>query len=219
MDLPRESAPVTPITVAIVDDDVMVRTLVTRLLRRHSDLAIVGVFADGQQAWTALAGKPPEVVVADISMPVMGGAELTALLRERHPDTRVHAFTGLADEQSVSSMLRAGASGVVYKEAAVDSLADAIRATRAGLSVLSPRFSNRLVRPEAPTLTATEQAVLELVSQGMTNDQIARRVHLTTDGVKYHVAGLSRKLNVANRTMLAVAAVELGISTSGRHQS
>ncbi|MFT3861932.1 response regulator [Micropruina sp.] len=209
---------VAPITVAVVDDDLIVRTLVSDLLSQHSDLAIVGVHADGRDAWEALQRRPADVVVADISMPNLDGAQLTALLREHQPTTRVLAFTSLADEQSVSSMLRAGASGVVYKAAPVSSLADAIRATHAGLSVLSPRFSNRLVRPEAPALSETEQAVLALVSQGLTNDQIARRVHLTADGVKYHIAGLSRRLNVTNRTMLAVVAVEMGITASGRRQ-
>lgn len=217
MDLPDQPSAVSdsPITVAFVDDDVLVRTIVEDLLTQHDDLAIVGTYADGHAAWAALKTHPPQVVVADISMPVMGGAELTALLRAHHPHTRVLAFTSLADELSVAAMLPAGASGVVYKEASVAALADAIRATRAGLSVLSPRFSSRLARPEPPPLSAIEQAVIELVSQGMTNDQIARRVHLSADGVKYHVAGLCRKLGVANRTMLAVAAVELGLATPG----
>lgn len=218
MDLPREPAAVTgAISVAFVDDDLIVRTIVGDLLRRHDDLLIVGIYADGRDAWAALETQSVDVVVADISMPNLGGAELTALLRAHHPTTRVLAFTSLADEQSVSSMMRAGASGVVYKEAPVASLADAIRATHAGLSVLSPRFSNRLVRPEAPALNGTEQTVLALVSQGMTNEQIARRVHLSADGVKYHVAGLSRKLGVTNRTMLAVAAVELGLAGGDQH--
>lgn len=216
MDQSRHSPGVkTPITVMIVDDDLLVRTTVSELLAQHRDLRVIGLFESGQAALAAAAARPPDVMVVDISMPSMNGAELTRLLRGQHPDTHVLAYTSLADEQSLSDMLKAGAAGVVYKEASVSAVADAIRATRAGLSVLSPRFSSRLARPEPEEpLSATEMAILRLVSRGMTNEQIGDDIHLSPSTIKYHITKLAEKLGASNRVTLAVAAVRLGLDRS-----
>ncbi len=201
-----------PITVTLVDDDLLVRNIVSELLRKHQDLRVVGVFATAREALAAAAENPPDVMVVDISMPGMGGVELTRLVRERHPAVRVMAYTSLADERSVSGMLNAGAVGVVYKEASIDAVANAIRTTCAGLSVLSPRFSRRLALPEVgEALAATEIEILRLVSRGLTNDQIGAAVHLSPSTVKYHITRLTEKLGVTNRVTLAVAAVKLGL--------
>lgn len=121
-------------------------------------------------------------------------------------------YTSLADERSVSEMLSAGAAGVIYKEASISALADAIRATHSGLSVLSPRFSKSLAHlPLEESLSDTEVKILRLVSQGLTNEQIAPLVYLSPSTVKYHLARLSTKLGGRNRVTLAVAAVQLGL--------
>lgn len=207
-----------PIDVMVVDDDLLVRTTVARMLALQRDLRVIGVFGGGHAALAAAADHPPDVMVVDISMPTMSGAELTRLARERHPGTKFLAYTSMADEQSIGGMLNAGAAGVVYKDASVGALADAIRATHSGLSVLSPRFSNRLARsqPDEP-LSETETEIMRLVSRGMTNEQIGSLVNLSPSTVKYHIARLSEKLGAHNRVTLAVAAVHLGLV--GRSQT
>jgi DNA-binding NarL/FixJ family response regulator len=219
MDRPRHHPTLNPrITVMLVDDDLLVRTTASDLLGRHRDLAVIGVFADGHDALLAAATSPPDVMVVDISMPAMSGSELTRRVREQHPATHVLAYTSLADEQSLSEMLNAGAAGVVYKEASVGSVADAIRATHVGLSVLSPRFSSRLARPELEEpLTDTETDILRLVSRGMTNEQIGDHINLSPSTVKYHITKLTERLGANNRVTLAVAAVHLGLV--GRSQA
>lgn len=200
------------ITVMLVDDDPVVLNVVGNLLHEYSDLRVVGAFANGEDALGAAYADPPHVMVVDISMPTLSGAEVTRRALDQSPGIHIMAYTSLADSRSLSEMMSAGATGVIYKDASIAAVADAIRATRSGLSVLSPRFTRR-VTPPAPEipLSDTERAILRHVSEGLTNDQIGRRVHLTSDGVKYHISSLSRKLGATNRVTLAVVAVQLGI--------
>lgn len=204
-----------PITVMIVDDDHLVCATVARLLGRRRDLRVIEAFTSGFAALDAAVAQPPNVMVVDISMPAMGGRELTLRGRELLAGTRFIAYTSLADERSISGVLQAGAAGVVYKDAPVEALADAIRATHAGLSVLSPRFCREHAQPRpVEDFSETEATVLHLVSLGMTNDQIAQRVGLSASTVKYHIARLSERLGANNRVTLAVAAVQLGLAGS-----
>ncbi|MDF1486829.1 response regulator transcription factor [Tessaracoccus caeni] len=197
----------------IVDDDLLVRTMAAMLLEPRNDLHIRGTFSSGPEALAAATDNPPDVMVVDISMPHMSGIELTTQARKRLPETRVLAYTSLADQQSVSAMLRAGASGVVYKEASVGALADAIVTTHSGLAVLSPCFSKTLpVQEPKEQLSATESELLRLVSQGLTNEQIAPKVCLSASTVKYHLSKLSEKLGARNRVALAVTAVRMGLA-------
>lgn len=202
-----------PVTVMIVDDDLLVRTMVTQLLEPHPGLRILGAFSGGQNALLAATDNPPDVMVIDISMPGMNGVQLTQLIRKRLPGTKVLAYTSLANEQTASAMLRAGASGVVYKDASVGGLADAIRTTHSGLSVLSPRF-NRPTLPSRPSepLSETQRQLLRLVSRGLTNEQIAPLLQLSPSTVKYHLSKLSEKFGTRNRVALAVTAVHLGLT-------
>ncbi len=213
MDNPRHDPAVrAPITVMLVDDDLLVRRIVLELLTRHPDIRVAGVFGCGRDALEAAIADPPGVMVVDIAMPGMDGAELTRLVLAERPQVRILAYTSFADEQSLSNMLNAGASGVVYKEASVSAVADAIRATSAGLSVLSPRFSNRLARPETDqSLTDMEVQILRLISRGMTNEQIGAVVSLSPSTIKYHITKLAETLGASNRVTLAVAAVRLGL--------
>lgn len=213
MDQSRRHAAVrSPITVMVVDDDLFVRQSVSELLGVHRDLRLTGVHASERQALSAALSQPPDVMVVDIAMPGMGGVELTRRLREQIPGIRVLAYTSLAGEQSLSDMLNAGAAGVVYKESSIAAVADAIRATAAGLSVLSPRFSSRLARPQLDVpLSSFEVEILQLISRGLSNEQIGAAVSLSPWTIKYHVAKLMEKLGATSRVTLAVAAVQLGL--------
>lgn len=200
------------IKVVVVDDDLLVRTMVGQLLATHRDIQVVGNFGTGAEALNAVSLDPPDVMIVDIAMPTMTGPELVRAVRAINSDVKFLVYTSVPDEQALSDVLSAGAGGVVYKDASVGALADAIRATCAGLSVLSPRFSNRLVRPRTDDpLSGTEVEILRLVARGMTNEQIGPKVGLRPSTVKYHISRLSEKLGVHNRVTLAVAAVHLGL--------
>lgn len=214
MDEPRHHSGVAPATtVMIVDDDLLVRTTVCHLLTGCRGIRIVAVFSNGSEALAALGHSAPDVMLVDIAMPGMNGAELTRLIRSRHPQTRVLAYTSLASQDTLSDMLNAGAAGVVYKEASVGALAHAIRTVHGGLSVFSPRYSARLARPELDKpLTPTETDILSLLSKGLSNEQISELVHLSPSTVKYHITKLTDKLGATNRVTLAVAAIRLGLT-------
>jgi DNA-binding NarL/FixJ family response regulator len=197
----------------IVDDDLLVRSMLADLLRSYRDIQIVNTFADGAEALKSVVADPPDVMLVDVSMPEgMGGPELTRLIRERAPSIQILALTSLTDDKTVSAMLRAGALGFLFKDTTYDAVADAIRAARSGLSVLTPQAGNRLatqVNPDdAPALTDTEAKILKLVAEGLTNDQIAKEVYLSPSTVKYHVGMLTDKLGATNRVTLAVRAGE-----------
>ncbi|MFT3862135.1 response regulator [Micropruina sp.] len=202
------------ITVMIVDDDLLVRRTVQQLLREHPDMRVLATFANGHDALAALSTSQPDIMLVDMAMPYLSGGELTRMIKKDYPEIHILAYTSLSDQQSVADMLTAGAAGVVYKEASIDAVADAIRATCAGLAVLSPRFSQKLKRPYVDTpLSDTEVEILRLLTRGMSNEQISTQVRLSANTVKYHLNRLCEKLGAHNRVTLAVAATRLGVDT------
>ena len=216
MDDPRQSptgaAPT--IQVVIVDDDLLVRSMLAKLLGSYPDLHITNTYADGAQALEAARANPPDVMLVDVSMPEgMSGPELTGLLREHAPSVKVLALTSLTNEETVSVMLRAGALGFLFKDTSYEAVADAIRAARSGLSVLTPKARDRLATPlrpeDTPQLSETEGRILKRVGEGLTNEQIAQQVYLSPSTVKYHIGMLTEKLGATNRVTLAVRAGEL----------
>lgn len=214
MDDPRQNptgrAPA--IRVVIVDDDMLVRSMLADLLRSYPDLSITNTYEDGAEALESVLADPPDVMLVDVSMPKMSGPELTRLVREKAPSVQILALTSLTDERTVSEMLHAGALGFLFKDTSYEAVADAIRAARSGLSVLTPKARDRLatsVDNEAPELTEMESRILSLVAEGLTNEKIAQQVYLSPSTVKYHVGMLTEKLGATNRVTLAVRAGEL----------
>ncbi len=203
------------IRIVLVDDDLRVRSDIAQLLAQRHDFDLVGAFSRGRDALAAVADLKPDCLLVDVMMPGMNGVELTRLARAQHPGLHVLGYTSLASEEVVSQMLKVGGAGVVYKDAPIEALADAIRATMAGLSVLSPRYRDRLIHeaPDEP-LTGTEVEVLHLVSRGWMNDRIGEHLGLSPSTIKYHIAKLTEKLGADNRVTLAVAAVRLGLDRS-----
>nr|WP_300145852.1 response regulator transcription factor [Propionicimonas sp.] len=215
MDDPRQNptGSTAVIKVVIVDDDMYVRTALAKLLDAYPDLHITNTYQHGAEALEAARADPPDVMLVDVAMPGMSGAELTALIREQVPSVRVLALTSLTSQETVSDMHCAGALGFLYKDTSHDAVADAIRAARSGLSVLTPKVRDRLTAPlrpeDAPRLTETESRILKLLAEGLTNKRIAEQVYLSEATVKYHIGILTKKLDATNRVTLALRAGEL----------
>ena len=214
MDDPRQNptgrAPA--IRVVIVDDDMLVQSMLADLLRSYPDLNITNTYEDGAEALESVLADPPDVMLVDVSMPKMSGPELTRLVREKAPSVQILALTSFTDERTVPEMLHAGALGFLFKDTSYEAVADAIRAARSGLSVLTPKARDRLatsVDNEAPELTEMDSRILSLVAEGLTNEKIAQQVYLSPSTVKYHVGMLTEKLGATNRVTLAVRAGEL----------
>jgi DNA-binding NarL/FixJ family response regulator len=201
------------IDVLVVDDHALMRAGLSGLVASAGDMRVVGVAADGAEALTAVADLAPQVVLMDLSMPVMDGVAATRRIGVDHPDVQVLVLTSFSDEERVLDVLDAGAVGYVLKDAEPASLLDAVRAAARGHSPLDPRVAGALLharRRAAPSheLTDREEEVLRLVGLGMANKQIARRLGIREGTVKAHLTSVFQRIGVRDRTSAALWARE-----------
>jgi DNA-binding NarL/FixJ family response regulator len=204
------------IRVLIVDDHSVVREGLRMLLSRDPDLEVVGEAADGTQAIEQARWLRPDVVVMDLLLPVLDGIAATRAIRTQLPETEVLALTSVLENATVVEVIRAGAIGYLLKNTRVDELRSAIKAAAAGHVQLSPQASAfllgavRVPQPPDP-LTPRELEVLRLLAQGHSNKEIARRLHLAGETVKFHLRHILAKLGVQSRTQAVLVAMRLGI--------
>ncbi len=215
------AAPV--IRIVIADDHVLVRQGIRAFLETCTDLAIVGE-ADSADSVAALCARlTPDVALVDLVMPG-GGVEATRAVRAASPATQVMILTSFEDEQKIVDAIKAGALPYLLKDADADALADAVRRTARGESMLHPRIAARLLRNmrqpaarEDPAAAALERLsqregeVLGLMADGCTNLQIAERLGIGEKTVKTHVSNVLSKLGLTDRTQAAVFAWRVGI--------
>ena len=207
--------------VVIVDDHEVFRRGLVPLLEERGIRVIgeAGLAADGIQQASDLS---PNVVLMDLNMPGMSGIQATQRLSAAAPLVRVLVLTVVADQQNVTDALLAGACGYLVKDASIDQIVEGIKAAARGESLISPRIASQLVRrlrepPEVEPalagaeLTPRELEVLEMLSRGMDNPEIAQALYLSQHTVKNHVSSILVKLQVANRIQAAVRAVRKGL--------
>lgn len=201
------------IRVLVVDDHAVVRGGLEQLLATADGIELVGTASDGQEAIDRVEEVAPDVVLMDLSMPVLDGIEATRRIAEAHPDVHVVALTSFSDNRRILEVLRAGATGYVLKHAGPDELLGAIRAAYEGGSPLDPKAARvlldaqRVLRP-AQDLSAREEEVLRLVAGGLANKQIARRLGISERTVKAHLTSVFHRLGVTDRTQAALWARE-----------
>jgi two-component system, NarL family, response regulator NreC len=200
------------IKVLLVDDHTLLRQGLRAILEREADIRVVGEASDGRDALRKATALRPDVVVMDISMPRVSGVEATRSIRSQLPDTRIVTLSMHEGEDYVESVLRAGATGYVLKDAPAKDLVTAIRAAREGGIHLDPRISASVVaryletrppeepRPATPEipLTPREVEVLKLIASGQTNRAIAKHLTLSIKTVEAHRTRIMSKLNVHN---------------------
>jgi DNA-binding NarL/FixJ family response regulator len=196
------------IRVLVVDDHRLVRAGLVTLLQACADVQVAGEAADGQQALELARAQRPDVVLMDLSMPVLDGVAATSRLCAELPDTRVIALTSFSDRQRVTDVLAAGAIGYLLKDCAPEELQSAIQAAAAGHTPLDARVAGALLPsrtpPAAQRLSDRERDVLRLVASGMANKQIARALGITESTVKAHLGSVFRHLGVTDRTSAAM---------------
>lgn len=203
---------VTPIRVMIVDDQPVVRSGLSAFLMVHPDLEMVGEASDGARAVRLCPLLRPDVILMDLMMPQMDGAEATQIIREHYPHIQIIALTSFKEKELVQRVLDAGAIGYLLKNISSNELADAIRSAYSGRPTLSPEATQVLI--EATTnrhkhvlgddLTEREQEVLELMVEGLNNTQIAEQLVVSRSTVKFHVSNILSKLESSSR-MEAIA--------------
>ncbi|MGU3503277.1 response regulator [Mycobacterium sp. C31M] len=201
--------------VLIADDQRLVRAGLRMLCESTADVEVVGEAADGAQAVRLSSELRPDVILMDLRMPGVDGITATGHVMAARPAAKVLVITTFDDDEHLYPALAAGAAGFLVKDTDPADLLDAIRRTAAGDFVLSPHLLQRLVsraveagvtpsRGDDVTLTAREEDVLPLVVDGLSNQEIADRLHLGVTTVKTHVANLMEKLGAQNRVQLAV---------------
>jgi DNA-binding NarL/FixJ family response regulator len=200
-----------PARVVVADDQTVVREGIVMLLGLLPGIEVVGAVCDGEEAVRAVAELAPDVVLMDLRMPRCDGAEATRRIRAEYPGTQVVVLTTFADDESLFPALRAGARGYLTKDAGGDEIVRAVRDVMSGDAGLSPSVQRRLLerlsepepqpaRVEAPDgLTARETEVLVLIAEGLSNQEIARRLHVSTATVKTHINNLFAKTGVNGR--------------------
>ena len=190
-----------PIRILIADDHALLRRGLATLLGFNKDIAVVGDAKNGEEAVKAAIKLKPDVVVMDLSMPVMDGVEATRQIREVLPDTHVLILTSYSTSVDVSRAMEAGASGAFVKDAEDERLVDAIRTVAAGGTAFSPEIE-ALVRsdPHPPELTERQRKILDDTSKGLSSEQIAARLGISAYAVNQHLDVIRRKLGAQNRT-------------------
>jgi DNA-binding NarL/FixJ family response regulator len=197
-----------PIGVLVVDDHQMVRAGIAALLGATDDILVVGQAGDGQEAVEVASSVTPDVVLMDLSMPVVDGVEATRRILAATPDVKVVVLTSFSDRERVSDALAAGAVGYLLKDCDPADLLAAVRSAAAGHVPLDPRVARVLLptgqaRP-GDEMSPRELEVLRLVAQGLANKQIGRRLGISERTVKAHLGRVFRALGVADRTSAAL---------------
>jgi DNA-binding NarL/FixJ family response regulator len=217
------------IRVAVVDDQALVRSGFTVLLRSADDIEVVGEAADGAEAVALVERERPDVVLMDVRMPEMDGIEATRQILGRSGETRVLILTTFDLDEYVYEGLRAGASGFLLKDTLPDELLAAVRVVAAGESLLAPKITTRVIadfvqrpveverqpHPGLESLTEREHEVLIAVARGQSNAEIAESLYMSPATAKTHVSRLLSKLHSRDRAQLVVIAYESGVVTPG----
>jgi len=195
-----------PIEVVIVDDHNIVRSGLGAFLMVFDDLEFVGEAGSGQEAVRLCDQVQPDVVLMDLVMPGMDGAQATRIIREKRPDIQVIALTSFKEQALVEGALEAGAIGYLLKNVDADELAGAIRSVHAGRPSLAPEATQALIQASTGPakrqyqLTEREQEVLALMVPGLSNPEIAARLVVSKSTIKCHVSSILSKLGVSTRT-------------------
>lgn len=203
------------IRLLIVDDHLVVREGLKGMLSGQSDFAIVGEADDGAQAVSLATRLQPDVVLMDLRMPGVDGVDAIRQIKAQQPQTHVLVLTTYGSDADIVRAIEAGATGYLLKDTPRRELFRAVRAAAQGESVLAPTVASRLMTrmrsPAEESLTAREIEVLQWVSQGASNKEIGKVLHISEATVKTHLTHIFSKLGVADRTAAVTVALERGI--------
>ncbi len=212
------------IRILLVDDHQIVLKGISFFLSMQTDFELVGEAHNGQEAVDLAGELQPDIVLMDLHMPVMDGIEASKLIGERYPGIKVLVLTSFSDRSHIVPALQTGAIGYMLKEVEPDQLVEAIRSAHKGNIQLHPDISNAIVmqltpaaaetkvlpgREELESLTPRELEVLEQLTKGHSNKEIAQSLIIAEKTVKTHVSSILSKLNLSDRTQAALFAVHL----------
>ncbi|WP_406246022.1 response regulator [Microbacterium sp. M] len=208
------------IRVFVVDDQELVRAGIVATVRAQDDMEVIGEAADGEQAVRGILRTHPDVVLMDLQMPIVDGVEAIRRLRAAEADAALIALTTFDTDDNVFRALHAGASGFLVKDASVDDVVAAIRSAVGGDAVLSPTVASHVVAQflafapdpvrraaEREALAPREIEIVGMIAEGLSNAEIAGRLHLSEATVKTHVGRVLTKIGLRDRVQIAVWAL------------
>lgn len=208
------------IKVLIVDDHEMVRLGISSYLGVQDDITVVGEADDGQEGYDKALALRPDVILMDLVMPNLNGVEATKQILHDWPEARVIILTSFIDDELVYPAIEAGAASYILKTSTAEEIADAIRQTAEGQTVMEPTVSDKIKNRDKgganlyDDLTTREREVLKLIASGKSNQEIADELFITLKTVKTHVSNILAKLEVDDRTKAAIYAFKHGIVKS-----
>lgn len=207
------------IRVLLADDHTMLRQSLGRALTEHA-LEVVGEAGDGEEAARLAVELLPDVVLMDVSMPVLDGVEATRVIRDQAPAVQVVILTMHADKGVLDRAIRAGAVGYLVKDCTIDEVVRTIEQATSGETALSPELAGAMlaeaVKPLAGVapdsiISKREEEVLQLIAEGLSTTEVASRLYISVKTVKNHLASVYQKLDSRDRTQAVVRAVRMGI--------
>jgi NarL family two-component system response regulator LiaR len=214
--------PTEKIKVLIVDDHQVVRQGLRTFLELHEDISVVGEAGDGATAVERAGQLKPDVILMDLVMPQGDGIAATRQIKALHPQSKVIALTSFTEDDKVFPAIQAGASSYLLKDVSPDDLVEAIRAVHHGEARLHPDIARKLMEqvsqkaapaPQAAAtgLTEREREVIQLVAQGRSNHEISGALVISDKTVKTHISNILNKLDLEDRTQLAIYAIKNGL--------
>ena len=219
------------IRVLIVDDQELFRESLKVVLSVSPGIEVIGAASGVQEALKSAAAGRPDVVLMDIRMPGMDGVEGTRLIKERHPHMKVVVLTTFDDDEYVFGALKNGASGYLLKGSSVSELSRAIQIVHEGGAMLNPEIASKAIqqfssmargaaslqvdRQGEAELSRSERQMIQAVGRGLSNKEIARELCLSEGTVRNTVSGILSKLDLRDRTQLAIWAVQTGAVNPG----
>jgi DNA-binding NarL/FixJ family response regulator len=208
--------------VLVCDDQAIVRDGLELLLKLETDIEVVGAAQDGAEAVEMVDKFLPDLVLMDLKMPGINGVEATRRICSSHPAIKVLVLTTFDDDEWVFDAIRAGAAGYILKDTPREKVIEAIRGTLFGKSYVDPAVVGKLLqhvssKQEEPQslltdkLTTREVDVLRAISHGLSNSDIAARLHLSEGTVRNHISAIFAKLEITDRTQAAIIAIRHGL--------
>jgi NarL family two-component system response regulator LiaR len=210
------------IRLLIVDDHTIVRKGIKVLVATEKDMRVVGEAENGAEAVEKAASLKPDVILMDLVMPRMDGIEATSRITAQQPGARILVLTSFAADDKVFPAVKAGALGYLLKDSSPEQLLEAIRQVYRGEPSLEPAIARKVLqelsnpgqgKPTAEPLTQRELEVLRLISQGLSNKEIAAKIFVAEWTVRTHVSNVLGKLHLASRTQAALYALRSGLAS------
>ena len=207
------------VRVLLADDHRMLRDGL-RLSMEEAGFEVVGAAGDGEEAVRLAELLRPDVVLMDVSMPLLDGVEATRLVRQRVPRTQVVMLTMHGETHVMSQAIQAGAAGYLVKDCSTEDVVTAVRLAATGDGVLSPALATSMLaevhraeraEPEEPVISPREEEVLQLVADGLSLPEVAAKLFISVKTVKNHLASIYHKLDARDRTQAVLRAVRMGI--------